>query len=423
MGTALYFISAAVRLHRISFPECVVFDEMHFGGFINSYQSHDFFLDIHPPFGKFIYLLCAHLSQYNGTSDFSGGPYQSDFYIQFRMTNALLSAFCIPLFFFILRNSSFSMQSSLCAALCFLSEISFLPQHRFILLDGILHFCVLSHLLLLSVPFVHPICLGLSLGASCGTKLTALSLVPFTALILTARGALHLIVSLVTALVFFFLLSLIHLLLLDRPTMEARSLLSPRLYGQLFVNRSFVRAAEASIGINFVMHRINMKNRQFHPFQSDPLSWPLLTGIWVGLWQSFDKTVEINCMGNLFCFISVLISLFVLSPLQQTPVGLALIGWLFSYLPFFLVSRTKFLYHYQVPLLFGFLRLGAVFERFPKCRALVTCACLFGFWYWSPFAYGTRMEHRASRLWNPVWSTGGARHRSLVHAFFGVWID
>jgi dolichyl-phosphate-mannose--protein O-mannosyl transferase len=231
-----------------------------------------------------------------------------------------------------------------------------------------------------------------------------------------------LIVTFATAVAVFYLLIFANLLLLERPTEEAALLLPPQLYGQLFVNRSLGAVAKSAFGINFVMHRINMKNRQFHPFQSHPLSWPLLTGIWVGLWKSADGSAEINCMGNPFCFVSVLISVALAFRLKQTPIGLASIGWLLSYLPFLLIPRTKFLYHYQVPLLFGFLALAAAFERFPKSRAVVTGACLFGFWYWAPFVYGTRLSSKASRVWNPVWATGGTRHRALVHAFFGVWI-
>jgi dolichyl-phosphate-mannose--protein O-mannosyl transferase len=104
-------------------------------------------------------------------------------------------------------------------------------------------------------------------------------------------------------------------------------------------------------------------------------------------------------------------------------VSIAPIGWACSYLPFFFVTRTMFLYHYQIPLLFGFLSLGSALHMLGRlgrfCSFVVLGFCAFGFMYWSPFVYALPVENRARLIWNQNWADGGDRHRTLVKEFFG----
>jgi hypothetical protein len=48
----LAVLSLTARLYRISTPDGVVFDEYHFGRFVNNYLDGNYFFDIHPPLGK-----------------------------------------------------------------------------------------------------------------------------------------------------------------------------------------------------------------------------------------------------------------------------------------------------------------------------------------------------------------------------------
>ena len=45
-------LSLVARLYRIGTPDGVVFDEYHFGRFVNNYLDGNHFFDIHPPLGK-----------------------------------------------------------------------------------------------------------------------------------------------------------------------------------------------------------------------------------------------------------------------------------------------------------------------------------------------------------------------------------
>jgi dolichyl-phosphate-mannose--protein O-mannosyl transferase len=85
-----------------------------------------------------------------------------------------------------------------------------------------------------------------------------------------------------------------------------------------------------------------------------------------------------------------------------------------SYLPFFLVPRTLFLYHYIIPLIFGCACFGIALDfwmsDFWKAFVMVLVAALviFGFSEWAPLVYAKKMsdgEYR-SRMWNQAWMNG-----------------
>ena len=44
----------------------VVFDEYHFGKFVNGYITGEYFFDIHPPLGKLLLCLVAWMGGYDG---------------------------------------------------------------------------------------------------------------------------------------------------------------------------------------------------------------------------------------------------------------------------------------------------------------------------------------------------------------------
>lgn len=65
----LISFSCIVRFHRIGSPGVVVFDEVHFGGFVSKYIKNAFFQDVHPPLGKMLLTFPAMIGGYDG--DFS----------------------------------------------------------------------------------------------------------------------------------------------------------------------------------------------------------------------------------------------------------------------------------------------------------------------------------------------------------------
>jgi dolichyl-phosphate-mannose-protein mannosyltransferase len=66
----LLVISCAIRFHNIGSPGVVVFDEVHFGGFVSKYIKNTFFQDVHPPFGKMLLTFAAMIGGYDGGFSF-----------------------------------------------------------------------------------------------------------------------------------------------------------------------------------------------------------------------------------------------------------------------------------------------------------------------------------------------------------------
>lgn len=86
-------------------------------------------------------------------------------------------------------------------------------------------------------------------------------------------------------------------------------------------------------------------------------------------------------------------------------------GWLCNLLPYILVDRAAFIYHYMPGLFYGQLLTAVVFDLMPpKPRSIavgLTMGCMFAaFVYWSPWIYAfplTKEQHQ-ERRWLPKWT-------------------
>jgi dolichyl-phosphate-mannose-protein mannosyltransferase len=61
----LFAMAASVRFYDLHYPDSVVFDEYHFGAFVNKYNWGKYFFDIHPPLGKLTLLWVGKLTGYD----------------------------------------------------------------------------------------------------------------------------------------------------------------------------------------------------------------------------------------------------------------------------------------------------------------------------------------------------------------------
>lgn len=64
----LFVMAACVRFYGIGFPNGVVFDEVHFGGFVSDYNLGKWFFDIHPPLGKLTLVWLGNAFGYNSSA-------------------------------------------------------------------------------------------------------------------------------------------------------------------------------------------------------------------------------------------------------------------------------------------------------------------------------------------------------------------
>jgi dolichyl-phosphate-mannose--protein O-mannosyl transferase len=452
--------SFATHLWRIEHPDYVVFDEVHFGNFTNWYTRSEHFFDIHPPLGKLVMFFVANFSEYGGDIDFEGGygkVHKTPDFVILRLTPAIFSAFCPPLIYLAMRFSSFSCAASFVTGFLLACDTSMLTEHRFTLSDGMLHFFTCLFLAHYShatrIPPDSSQCYGsllvsgVILGCACACKNTAWGLMPYMGIVEFLRllipfkkiGApfideliYHGAICLGPVLGIHFLSFGIHWILLPFhgpgsdwlfPSTRYQLIDPTVIETQIFGKRFCWPDLYLNLVTLFIsMHVGNMKILSFHPYQSRPINWPLLTGCFVAFWSG--SSGEVDCIGNVFVYYPAFFSLFlVLFAWNRKKWNVAVrfvLGWVLSFFPFWLVPRSMYLYHYLIPLVFGCMSIGACLDLWlPKfwvgfAAVGLSLMGLFGFWLWSPLCYGTPHLEDQFVFWTSRWRYGDAYHQSLA---------
>jgi dolichyl-phosphate-mannose--protein O-mannosyl transferase len=454
----LTFLSLIVRFHKFWFPANVVFDEIHFGNFTNFYLNHTYFFDVHPPLAKLLIAAHAHLSGYDGHITFGsifGQPYPDEWFISLRVAPLLLSSFVPSLMYIGIRLAAFSRVAGFCAGFMTVFETSMICEGRFLLTDGILHFfvalCIAVSMYWFSLVrntrewTVWMYLTSLSLAAAASVKFTALSLcfvLGFHECVcLFFENALRLDGKLyhelcVRAMQLFAPVALFQLLLWTLHLSLLWYVGDPSPFDESLVNKTadadWTKLLRPSIFIRlletlFQVQVSNMCNYKSHPAMSRPIDWPLLTDVSVGFWAEDGR--HVTCMGNLFVYyLAILGWLLCLIGYRKRCYFRAVIyivGYLTSYLPFFLVPRTVFLYHYIIPLMFACACFGIMLDFWMdgvvKATILVVVCALvvFGWTEWGPLVYARQMtEHEfQSRVWNKVWIYGRSGRNKWIDAY------
>ncbi|XP_042891868.1 protein O-mannosyl-transferase 2-like [Penaeus japonicus] len=143
------FVAAGVgsRLHFITMPFKVVWDEAHFGKMVSWYINRTFFFDVHPVGGKLLLTLFGYLGGYNGTHSFESPdkPYDGyDGIMTMRVGCALMGAALVPLGFHIVWTLTKSLPASTFAAGLITFEVGTITLSKFILLDPLLLFFIMA---------------------------------------------------------------------------------------------------------------------------------------------------------------------------------------------------------------------------------------------------------------------------------------
>lgn len=444
----VFFMAAGMmsRVFRIQFPQTVVFDEVHFGNFTNWYIRGQYFHDIHPPLSKLIMAGVAKAAGYNAEYNFATilptAKYPSMVYVALRLTPAFFGALCVPLSYLIMRCMNARHFSSAIAAFMVMFDCMLIVEARHILSDGILHF--FSCLAILSI-FLHEryytlfsfLFEGFCLGCVASCKYTSGGIV-LLALIrqydLTRISSLfkrsnyrNLLSSTFRCSILCFIVLLIHIItfwihLTILPYEPENHVSMPDCIRRSLVNKNQPNWQKRSnspsmlrriISLIFYMHHTNMRIGHSHPYSSPWYSWPLATGKWLLFWTNEGK--HIICMGNVLLwwpvFFSIVFNLIrvCLNLECQSELSSMLFGYLLSYLPFALIPRDVFIYHYAIPLLFGIYNLNLLIERImpPVCRGycymLFLSMAAFGYVKWNPWAYGLTTPDFYFLVWNRKW--------------------
>ncbi|KAG7929364.1 hypothetical protein KL925_000106 [Ogataea polymorpha] len=141
----LALFSAVIRLRSLDFPDSVVFDEVHFGGFARKYILGRFFMDVHPPLAKLLFAAVGALGGFNGKFEFAeiGDKFPDDVpYVLMRQMSALLSVGTVVLMYLTLRTTGCKPLVSFLTSSLLVLESANATISRFILLDSPLLFFI-----------------------------------------------------------------------------------------------------------------------------------------------------------------------------------------------------------------------------------------------------------------------------------------
>ena len=185
---SLLALGLFTRYYSLLWPRQVVFDEVHFGKFVNGYITGRYFFDIHPPLGKQLIALVAWSAGYDGSQPFDhiGEVYRPhvDLFV-LRAVPAFFGALLVPLTHRLVRRLGCSQPASLLAAGIVLLDGAALVCSRLLVTDALMFFFELLQLygMLLvddapinSLSFHLRLALtGLAIGCAISIKWTALA--------------------------------------------------------------------------------------------------------------------------------------------------------------------------------------------------------------------------------------------------------
>lgn len=473
----LFIISWTTRYHHIEHPKEVVFDEYYFGDFANSYCNQLYVFDIHPPLAKLTHYYFGQLMGVKCTMDFHANEglekYTSyDQYVPYRLISAFFGTLCVPLAYLIGRKLNFSTEISIVLSCLVLCDSLLLSETRLVLTDSQLFFyIILSIYCALQLwnsdenTFSRKFWLlatAVSSGCAFGVKFTALATLAWIAFI-TFIGALTdkkpigffscVIASIVSAIVF--VIPFYFHIALGKRNSETSWNLDIDHQKLLIGNPHYDPRA---IAPSFPSHLIYLIKRMLeqnaaslgdHPYASYWYEWVLGKG---SLLSYAEHDYEKDWHGHIFivsndfiCY-SILIAMFLFFPISLTflrgrllfrlnakekyflKLGfLIFLGWVANLVPYALVARTTYSYHYLPGQFFGMLMICLLFDVIPYfllstfvkpenlpsklhyLRVFIAILYMFGlFWqyyFYSAFSYGFGLN--SADYNSRKWAVGG----------------
>ena len=474
LAGVLIVLGLMTRFIFISTPAQVVFDEVHFGKFVSSYFSGNYYFDIHPPLGKMIIAAGAWFGGYgdyvaqNGVFSFKdiGGDYGSAPYLWFRFLPALAGSLIPLVVFLFMFEFGAGKLASFLTGLLLIFENSLLVESRLILMDAFLilfgflglyfffkarnddypfPLIALSGLLLaLSVSIKWT---GLGFWGACGL-IFAYDLIYPTALKLRGISPAESIKDFVSLRWRYFINGLIFLVIIPLlayfAVFQIHFALLPNCpakgegNGCDFMSKEFrdnqLNPWQEFSELNQKMWSYNRGISASHEYGSKALGWPLMVRS-VYYWVN-DSGARIYMIGNP---VNWFLGLFGILGIWFVPLSREkkiIIGLLYlaNFLPFILVERVLFLYHYLFALIISLVAFSFVFsaiggsapggdevvKSFSSRSKVFVVSCLLSvvssaFLFFAPLSYGlplTDQEFR-ERQWSSLWFSGNSQLKEV----------
>jgi dolichyl-phosphate-mannose-protein mannosyltransferase len=449
--TILAFIT---RLWGVTNPRSVVFDEVYFKAYAGDYLTHSYYFDPHPPLGKELLGLWAWLTHQSGSLLTSTAPA-----VDLRYLPAVAGALLIPLVYILLRQLGGSRKVATLAAAAVLADNAILVESRFILVDSMLLLfgigAVVAYLAsrtrsgLKSWLFVT--LSALLAGMALSTKWTGISALGLIGLIwiydvlkkhakpVKIIGSLGLLI--VIPLVVYLSVFAIHFSLLTK-TGQGDAFMPNQFQATLEGNAQYDPQAREPFLTKVYQLNIAMNNAETslrsatHPYGSAWYTWPLEIRpvyYWEGDAQPNGNQGNIYLLGNPVVWWGTLVILAILAGHilagRKVPrhwhfaLGLLSAGYIVNWLPFSLVHRVMFLYHYLFALIYSIaiasLGLGLIAgwnendQKFWEFHSglsrtayiLLLTVIAAGFIYYAPLSYGIPISVQSLALhdWLSSW--------------------
>lgn len=141
IAITLFVVAVCTRFYKLSAPNNIVFDELHYGKYVSLYLRRTFFFDQHPPLGKQLISAVANLVGFNGNYTFSqiGAEYTENVPIFWlRFIPALCGSLLVPITYLLLRQLKLRTWTATLGGVLIIIENALLTQSQFILMEPML---------------------------------------------------------------------------------------------------------------------------------------------------------------------------------------------------------------------------------------------------------------------------------------------
>jgi dolichyl-phosphate-mannose-protein mannosyltransferase len=420
-------ISIVTHLLGLGSPSNVVFDEVYFGNFTQHYYRHEYFFDIHPPLGKQLLYLGSRLSGYRYNELYSeiGAPLDTSQIRRLRFWPSITGSRRAPLMFATFKALGVSSWWSLAFGLCVATDQALIAESRLVLIDAYLS--MFASFTILITAFIgrrvndrktllkFVIAGGIAAGCTVSVKFTGggVALTVFVALLMHYRTLAALNYTLVAgAFGFIVLISsfFAHFSMVYRVGPGCRYHL-PSFCARL--ENGKIGKMEATLNLIPTMLASNFAITENHSYSSPWWSWPVLGGFGTYLWVKNDRQLwtigsPVVWWGGTIGLI-VWIVMAVRKPKEMLWSAWLIFGWSISYLPFGLIRRVMWNYHYFIPLLYSLAASAVVAQTIAPNAIGAPIVLIVGaavcYWLYFPITYGTPIAHEALKKRMLSWWT------------------
>ena len=471
----LLVLAIGSRYYSIEHPKEVVFDEFYFGHFADSYCNRTYVFDIHPPLAKLThYYFGSLLGQECNTMNFHAEDGEEKYdnenqYVPYRYVSAFFGTIVVPLGYLVGRQFNFSVESSILLGSLLLCDSLLLSETRLILINSQLFFYIVLSIYCAkklwdseansSNRVFWTLATAIASGCAFCCKFTALATLGWIGFVTfvgvySNKPPVSLLLCLIASIVSFIVFAIpfyFHILLGENSGENDWNVdvsYQKLLVGNVHYNPNAVAPA-------FLPHMIYLIKRMLeqnaaslgdHPYSSFWYEWIIGKGALLSYSEHIDAldwngaifivSNVITCFTILICIgIFLVIALlnlrnrfFLRLSVRKTyflKTGfLFLLGWIANLVPYALVARTTYSYHYLPGQFYGMMMICLVFDElsiivsslltnnrksYLKYRKLVRVlmnvlfmtVLFWSYFYYSCFSYGfgiTTLEY-SKRAW------------------------